>query len=201
MGRRALLRELVRLSRGLSASTSRDADVFVSREYQHAIGNTPMAALRDMPGLYAKLEGHNPGHSIKDRTITSIVTGMLNDGALVPGSSSGGSNTLVLVTSGSAGGSLMKLHKELTVDVNIIIVMPSVYAAKKCPSQVIEKCSLDEPGDAWARAPATEKNRARTDEARDRMGKVNASEAPARSDFPKLDHSHRGAVNRQFSNH
>ena len=132
----------------MSASAIPNADAFVSYPHLHNIGNTPMAALRDIPGLYAKLEGHNPGHSIKDRTITSIVAGMLNDGALVPGSrsSSDGRNTLVLVTSGSAGVSLMKLHKELNIDLNVIIVMPAAYAIKKGPAQVIENCSFDEPG-------------------------------------------------------
>eukprot|EP00937_MAST-01D_sp_MAST-1D-sp2_P000452 g452.t1 len=133
--------------RGLTALTSCHADSFVTDAYLRKIGNTPTAALRDAPGLYAKLEGHNPGHSIKDRTITSIVTNMLADGAL---GGPTGANTLVLVTSGSAGVSLVELHKALTVDVNVIIVMPSAYAVKESPAQVIETCSMDEPGEVPA---------------------------------------------------
>ena len=60
------------------------------------IGNTPLVKLDEQ--IFAKLEGHNPGQSIKDRALSSMVLAMLADGRLDPDADS-----LCLVTSGSAG--------------------------------------------------------------------------------------------------
>ncbi|WP_354645170.1 2,3-diaminopropionate biosynthesis protein SbnA [Kitasatospora camelliae] len=57
-----------------------------------AIGSTPLVELRrlvpDAPfRLYAKLEGMNPGGSMKDRAAFSMLGGLIADGTIVPGKS------------------------------------------------------------------------------------------------------------------
>ena len=56
-----------------------------------SIGNTPLVPVAH--NLFAKLEGHNPGQSIKDRALSSMVLAMLDDGRLDPDS-----DTIMLVT-------------------------------------------------------------------------------------------------------
>jgi cysteine synthase len=102
---------------------------------QAGIGNTPMAKLSK--NTWAKLEGHNPGGSLKDRTLSSIVFNMLKEGKLrLKG------DTLTLVTSGSAGFSLCKMHSGLSespgLELGVIIVMPKAYAKKEIPTEIIE---------------------------------------------------------------
>eukprot|EP00947_MAST-08B_sp_MAST-8B-sp1_P005421 g5421.t1 len=58
----------------------RDADVPLPHDHLRRIGNTPVIELADSLGLYAKLEGHSPGDSLKDRTITSIVMNSFKNG-------------------------------------------------------------------------------------------------------------------------
>lgn len=98
------------------------------------IGNTPLTCLG--PNMYAKLEGHNPGGSIKDRTLCSIIFAMLRSGKLPR---KGG--TLCLVTSGSAGFSLLKIQEQLKtipeLAINVVVVMPKPYAKKPIPSEIL----------------------------------------------------------------
>jgi len=98
------------------------------------IGNTPLTCLGHK--LYAKLEGHNPGGSIKDRTLCSIIFAMLRSGKL---QRKGG--TLCLVTSGSAGYSLLKLQEELKkvpeLAINVVVVLPKPYAKKPIPQDIL----------------------------------------------------------------
>ncbi|MBD0260562.1 MAG: pyridoxal-phosphate dependent enzyme, partial [Cytophagales bacterium] len=54
------------------------------------IGNTPLVELNNIarkPGirLYGKLEGHNPGGSVKDRAAYGMIKGALDRGELKPG--------------------------------------------------------------------------------------------------------------------
>jgi cysteine synthase B len=99
-----------------------------------SIGNTPLVHLHN--DIFAKLEGHNPGGSVKDRTLSSIVLSMFKNGEL---KKSG--DTLCLVTSGSAGFSLTHIHKALAkvqdFNLNVVIVMPRIYAKKKIPAEII----------------------------------------------------------------
>eukprot|EP01050_Picozoa_sp_SAG11_P011262 SAG11_NODE_1181_length_5595_cov_2.955604_3_plen_292_part_00 len=98
-----------------------------------SIGNTPLVKLDD--GIFAKLEGHNPGQSIKDRALSSMVLAMLADGRLDPEADS-----LCLVTSGSAGVSLLSLHKSLRaagLQMDVVVVVPQAYAHKPVPSEIL----------------------------------------------------------------
>jgi len=66
------------------------------------IGNTPMVRLRRLPGagsaaVWAKLEGANPGGSVKDRVALSVVEAAERDGRLAPG------GTIIEPTSGNTG--------------------------------------------------------------------------------------------------
>lgn len=98
-----------------------------------SIGNTPLVKIDT--GMFAKLEGHNPGQSIKDRALSSMVLAMLADGRLDPDADS-----LCLVTSGSAGISLLSLHKALRsagLQMDVVIVVPQAYAHKPVPSEIL----------------------------------------------------------------
>lgn len=98
------------------------------------VGNTPLVETEK--GLHAKLEGANPGGSIKDRALTSIFLNKFITGELCANGS-----TLALVTSGWAGLSLAKLHKSITdnndFDLNLVIVVPYAYKDKAIPSQLL----------------------------------------------------------------
>jgi S-sulfo-L-cysteine synthase (O-acetyl-L-serine-dependent) len=68
----------------------------------NAIGNTPMVQLLKINGnpdvkIYAKLEGNNPGGSIKDRPAYYMITKAEESGALTPG------QIIVEPTSGNTG--------------------------------------------------------------------------------------------------
>ena len=97
------------------------------------VGNTPVVFVED--NIYAKLEGHNPGGSLKDRTLTSILMNMFEDGRL---KASG--ETICLVTSGSAGVSLKSIHDNMTasglIDFNVIVVIPEAYSHKSAPTKL-----------------------------------------------------------------
>lgn len=99
-----------------------------------SIGNTPLVHLHD--DIFAKLEGHNPGGSVKDRTLSSIVLSLFKTGDLKKKG-----DTLVLVTSGSAGMSLTHIHEALKeipeFDLNVVVVMPKIYAKKEIPAEII----------------------------------------------------------------
>lgn len=100
-----------------------------------SIGNTPLMHLHD--NIYAKLEGHSPGGSVKDRTLSSIVLSMFKTGELTTKG-----DTLVLVTSGSAGMSLTHIHEALKsipdFNLNVVVVMPQIYAKKQIPAEIID---------------------------------------------------------------
>ena len=117
-----------------------DSQLPLPHDHLDAIGNTPLVEVQR--GMYAKLEGHNPGDSLKDRTITSIVMNSFHEGTLALRN-----DTLVLVTSGSAGVSLVALHQALAsvegLDLNVIVVMPKAYAHKKIPSEIIDHDSTE----------------------------------------------------------
>lgn len=85
------------------------------------IGNTPLVELNNIntkPGvkLYAKLEGNNPGGSVKDRAAYSMIKGALDRGELKPGMK------LIEATSGNTGIALAMIAR--LFDVEIEVVMP-----------------------------------------------------------------------------
>lgn len=66
------------------------------------VGNTPLVRLQRLPGattnqILAKLEGHNPAGSVKDRPALGMILGAEKRGAIRPG------DTLIEATSGNTG--------------------------------------------------------------------------------------------------
>ncbi|MGH8441876.1 MAG: cysteine synthase CysM [Nevskiaceae bacterium] len=85
------------------------------------IGNTPMAQLTRLPGLgrnmlLAKLEGNNPGGSVKDRPAYSMMRRAAERGELKPG------DTLIEATSGNTGIALAMVAA--TQGYRMILIMP-----------------------------------------------------------------------------
>ena len=73
------------------------------------IGNTPMVALEKIPTnknvtIYAKLEGQNPGGSVKDRAAYNMIKSALERGDIKPG------DKLVEATSGNTGNGCAHDH-------------------------------------------------------------------------------------------
>lgn len=85
------------------------------------VGNTPIVELTNIfkkPNVkvYGKLEGHNPGGSVKDRAAYSMIKGALERGDLKPGMK------LIEATSGNTGIALAMIAR--LVGVEIELVMP-----------------------------------------------------------------------------
>jgi 2,3-diaminopropionate biosynthesis protein SbnA len=79
-----------RSDRGRTTRRTRPRSARVADGIIGAIGNTPLVELRRlMPGarfdLYAKLEGLNPGGSMKDRSAAAILMTAMEQGTLPPG--------------------------------------------------------------------------------------------------------------------
>jgi S-sulfo-L-cysteine synthase (O-acetyl-L-serine-dependent) len=86
------------------------------------VGNTPMAEIKKLspnPGvrLFAKLEGNNPGGSVKDRPALNMIRSALERGDIGPGTK------LVEATSGNTGIALAMIASMF--DLEIELVMPS----------------------------------------------------------------------------
>ncbi len=85
------------------------------------VGNTPLVELNHLhtnPNvkLYGKLEGNNPGGSVKDRAAVSMIQGALARGELKPGMK------LIEATSGNTGIALAMIAR--LYDIAIDLVMP-----------------------------------------------------------------------------
>jgi cysteine synthase B len=85
------------------------------------IGNTPLVELQVIPvngnvTLYGKLEGDNPGGSVKDRAAHGMIKGALDRGEIRRG------DKLVEATSGNTGIALAMIARILGL--NITLVMP-----------------------------------------------------------------------------
>lgn len=84
------------------------------------IGNTPLIELQHIPvnkkvTIYGKLEGNNPGGSVKDRAAYGMITGALERGDIKPG------DKLVEATSGNTGIALAMIAKILGVEMTLIM--------------------------------------------------------------------------------
>ena len=84
------------------------------------IGNTPLVELKNLhrkPGvtLYGKLEGDNPGGSVKDRAAYSMIKGALDRGELKPGMK------LVEATSGNTGIALAMIARLCNVEIELVM--------------------------------------------------------------------------------
>jgi S-sulfo-L-cysteine synthase (O-acetyl-L-serine-dependent) len=95
-----------------------------------AIGNTPLVRIRhvgrDLPGIeiYAKLEGFNPGGSVKDRAALQIIRDAMDGGTLARGA------TLIDSTSGNTGIAYAWLGALLGIRVTLVM-QASVSEARK----------------------------------------------------------------------
>jgi cysteine synthase B len=112
------------------------------------VGNTPMVEIKQLnpnPNvtIYAKLEGNNPGGSVKDRPALNMIRSALERGEIQPGSK------LIEATSGNTGIALAMVARLFNLDIEL--VMPSTstrertltmeaYGAKVTLLESIEKC-------------------------------------------------------------
>lgn len=85
------------------------------------IGNTPLVELQHIPvnkhvAIYGKLEGNNPGGSVKDRAAYGMITAALERKAIKPG------DKLVEATSGNTGIALAMIAR--LKGLNMTLIMP-----------------------------------------------------------------------------
>ncbi|GAB2784795.1 cysteine synthase B [Rhabdobacter roseus] len=84
------------------------------------VGNTPLVELTRLnpnPNvkIYGKLEGHNPGGSVKDRAAYSMISGALQRGELKPGMK------LVEATSGNTGIALAMIASLYGIEIELVM--------------------------------------------------------------------------------
>jgi len=92
------------------------------------VGNTPMAEIKKLnpnPNvtIYAKLEGNNPGGSVKDRPALNMIRSALERGDIKPGTK------LIEATSGNTGIALAMIAR--LYDLEIELVMPSTSTRER----------------------------------------------------------------------
>src|SRR6478609_7204889 len=84
------------------------------------VGNTPQVEIRNIfkkPGvqIFAKLEGHNPGGSVKDRAAYSMIKGAIDRGELKPGMK------LIEATSGNTGIALAMIAGLFGFEIELVM--------------------------------------------------------------------------------
>jgi cysteine synthase B len=84
------------------------------------VGNTPLVELKRIHSnsgvkLYGKLEGHNPGGSVKDRAAYSMIKGAIDRGDLKPGMK------LIEATSGNTGIALAMIARLYNVEIELVL--------------------------------------------------------------------------------
>lgn len=84
------------------------------------IGNTPLVELsvinkKKNVKLLAKLEGHNPGGSVKDRAAYGLIKGAIDRGELKPGIK------LIEATSGNTGIALAMIARLMNVEIELVM--------------------------------------------------------------------------------
>jgi len=84
------------------------------------IGNTPLvelSVLNQNPNvkLFAKLEGHNPGGSVKDRAAYGLLKGGIDSGLIKPDSK------LIEATSGNTGIALAMIARLMKLEIEIVM--------------------------------------------------------------------------------
>ncbi len=94
------------------------------------IGNTPLVEITKLyhkPGvrLYGKMEGHNPGGSVKDRAAYGMLKGALDRGLIRPG------DKLVEATSGNTGIALAMIAQILGLRMTLIMPANSTEERKQ----------------------------------------------------------------------
>ena len=93
------------------------------------IGNTPLVELKNINSnpkvkVFAKLEGNNPGGSVKDRAAYGMIKGALDRGELTPGKTK-----LVEATSGNTGIALAMIANLFNIEIELI--MPETATAER----------------------------------------------------------------------
>lgn len=84
------------------------------------VGNTPLVELKHINNnpkvkLYAKLEGHNPGGSVKDRAAYGMIKGALDRGEITPGMK------LIEATSGNTGIALAMIASLNNIEIELVM--------------------------------------------------------------------------------
>lgn len=87
---------------------------------ENLIGNTPLVEWQHIPTnpkvkIYGKLEGNNPGGSVKDRAAYGMIKGALDRGDIKPG------DKLVEATSGNTGIALAMIAQLMGLDMTLIM--------------------------------------------------------------------------------
>lgn len=94
----------------------------------HLVGNTPLVEIETIikkPGvrIFGKLEGQNPGGSVKDRAAYGMIKGALGRGELRPGM------RLIEATSGNTGIALAMIARKFGVEITLL--MPADSTAER----------------------------------------------------------------------
>ncbi len=94
----------------------------------HLVGNTPLVEIETIirkPGVrvFGKLEGQNPGGSVKDRAAYGMIKGALGRGELRPGM------RLIEATSGNTGIALAMIARKFGVEITLL--MPADSTAER----------------------------------------------------------------------
>ncbi len=98
----------------------------------HTIGNTPLVRLQRIPGaevhargtvILGKLEGNNPGGSVKDRPVLSMIRGAEARGEIKPG------DRLIEATSGNTGIALAMIAA--MTGYRMTLIMPDNLSAER----------------------------------------------------------------------
>lgn len=84
------------------------------------IGNTPLVELKNIPTnknvtIYAKLEGNNPGGSVKDRAAYGMIKHAIDNGDIKPGIK------LIEATSGNTGIALALIASMFGVEIELVM--------------------------------------------------------------------------------
>ncbi|MEQ8707318.1 MAG: cysteine synthase CysM [Phaeodactylibacter sp.] len=92
------------------------------------VGNTPLVEIKniiDKPGVrvFGKLEGQNPGGSVKDRAAYGMIKGAVDRGGLKPGMK------LVEATSGNTGIALAMIARSFGIEITLL--MPDTATAER----------------------------------------------------------------------
>ena len=87
---------------------------------EELIGNTPLVELMEIPDnknvtIYCKLEGNNPGGSVKDRAAFGMISGALDRGDIKSG------DKLIEATSGNTGIALAMIASVKKLDLTLIM--------------------------------------------------------------------------------
>lgn len=110
------------------------------------VGNTPLVELRNIPTnkavtIYAKMEGNNPGGSVKDRAAYGMIKGALDRGEIKDGIK------LIEATSGNTGIALAMIASLFGVEIELVMPEDStrerVLAMQAFGAKVILETSIE----------------------------------------------------------